>query len=138
MNAELQLEHEFDAAEEPQLAAEIARVMHYRPLMSRLARVGAGYADAASAIAQSAARLAPIATPAEVAETPPPLPADRRSLEEVIDDLRDAASAPPCAEWLDNARAEQRQQARRYAMAWLTTFAITGAIIAIAALIVRA
>lgn len=135
MSAEPLLKPDFDEPEDHQLAADIARAMHHRPLMSRLARVDAVHGDPASAIAQSATRLAP--APEVGAETPPPLPVDPRSIEEVIDDLRDAASTPLSSEWLDRARLEKRQEARRHAFAWVTTLAIVGTIVTAAAFFLR-
>ena len=39
MAARAQVKPDFDGPEDRQLADDIARVMHHRPLMSRLARV---------------------------------------------------------------------------------------------------
>jgi hypothetical protein len=68
---------------------------------------------------------------------PPPIAADPRSLEEVIDDLGYEASPPPSAEWLDKARREQRAERRRHAIAWVTTLGIAGTIVASASLLLR-
>ena len=55
----------------------------------------------------------------------------------MIDDLDHVASPPPSAEWLDKARREHRQERTRNAMAWVTTLAIAGTIVAVAFLLLR-
>lgn len=135
VTASVQVNPDFDGPEDRQLADDIARVMHHRPLMSRLARVESAHEGAAGFVAKSAtlaARAEPAAVPA-----PPPLPPDARSLEEVIDDLGYAASPPPSAEWLDNARLAHRQERMRHAMGWLTTLAIASSIVAGVFLLLR-
>lgn len=135
MAASVQVKPDFDGLEDRQLADDIARVMHHRPLMSRLARVESAHEGAAGFVAKSAhlaVRPEPAAPPA-----PPPLPADARSLEEVIDDLGYAASPPPSAEWLNNARMAHRQERMRHALGWLTTLAIASTIVASVFLLLR-
>jgi hypothetical protein len=137
MVASAQVQPDFDGPEDRQLAADIARVMHHRPLMSRLARVEAAHEGAAGFVAKSA-RAAPAGQPAAaLAEPPPPLPSDPRSIEEIIDDLGYRAAAPPSAEWLDKARLAQRQERMRHAAGWLTTLAIAVTIVASAFLLLR-
>lgn len=137
MAAPAQVKPDFDSAEDRQLADDIARVMHHRPLMSRLARVETAHGDAAGAVAKSAMRLAPAPAAPTETEGPPPLPADPRSIEEVIDDLGYAASPPPTAAWLDKARRSQQKERARHAVAWVTTLAIAGVIVAAAGLLLR-
>ena len=61
MAARAQVKPDFDGPEDRQLADDIARAMHHRPLMSRLARVETVHGDAAGVVAKSATRLAPAA-----------------------------------------------------------------------------
>jgi hypothetical protein len=135
MAASAQVKPDFDGPEDRQLADDIARVMHHRPLMSRLARVESAHEGAAGFVAKTAKRAAPV-EPA-TAEGPPPMPSDPRSIEEVIDDLGYSASPPPSAEWLDNARLAHREERRRQALGWLTTLAIATTIVATAFLLLR-
>ena len=138
MAARAQVKPDFDGPEDRQLADDIARVMHHRPLMSRLARVENAHGNAAGAVARSVTRLdAPSPAPAAPETPSSPAPADPRSIEEVIDDLDYVASPPPSAEWLDKARRSQQQERRRYALAWVTTVAIAGVIVAAAFLLLR-
>ena len=46
MAARAQVKPDFDGPEDRQLADDIARVMHHRPLMSRLARVETAHGEA--------------------------------------------------------------------------------------------
>ena len=138
MAARAEVKADFDGPEDRQLADDIARAMHHRPLMSRLQRVEAMHGGADGAVARTAARLAPVpAAPPSISALPPPIPVDPRSLDEVIDDLGHVASAPPSAEWLDNARRERRRQRNRNALAWVTTVAIASTIVAAAFLLLR-
>lgn len=130
MAARAQLKSDFGAEEDHRLADDIARAMHQRPLMSRLARVEAAHGDAAVAVAKSAIDLATPRDEPAVVQAPPPLPvAELRSIEEVIDDLGYAASPPPSAEWLEKARRTKVLERRRHALAWVTTLAIAGVIL---------
>ena len=139
MAARAQVKPDFDGPEDRQLADDIARVMHHRPLMSHLARVETAHGEAAGFVAKSATRLAPnLPAPAAAETLPPPISADPRSLEEVIDDLDHVATTPPGATWLDTARREHRRERMRNAMAWVTTFAIAGSIVAVAFFLLRA
>jgi hypothetical protein len=137
MAARAQVKPDFDGPEDRQLADDIARAMHHRPLMSRLHRVEAMHGNADGAVARTASRLAPVPAPPSIAALPPPIPVDPRSLDEVIDDLGHVASPPPSAEWLDNARREHRRQRNHNALAWVTTVAIASTIIAAAFLLLR-
>lgn len=138
MSAHPQLIPDFDDPDDRQLAEDIARAMHHRPLMSRLARVEAAHGDPAGAVTKSAARLAPNPSAPAVAEAAPPLlSVDPRSIEEVIDDLGYVASKPPSAEWLDKARREHRKERARNAIAWVTTLAIAATIVGVAFLLLR-
>ena len=60
MAAGAQVKSDFDGPEDRQLADDIARAMHHRPLMSRLQRVEVMHGNAAGAVAKSATRLAPV------------------------------------------------------------------------------
>jgi hypothetical protein len=139
MTAGAQVKSDFDGPEDRQLADDIARAMHHRPLMSRLQRVEVLHGNAAGAVAKSATRLAPgpATTPAPAQALPPPLPADPRSLDEVIDDLGHFATTPPSTEWLEKAQREHRRERTRNALAWLTTLGIAGTIVTIAFLLLR-
>jgi len=138
MAARAQVKPDFDGPEDRQLADDIARAMHHRPLMSRLQRVEAMHGGAEGAVTRTASRLAPVpAAPPSIGALPPPIPVDPRSLDEVIDDLGHVASPPPSAEWLDNARREHRRERNRNALAWMTTVVIASTIIAAAFLLLR-
>lgn len=133
------------------LADEIARAMHYRPLMSRLARVEPTFtgpkATNAPPLMRDAAFAAAEAAMADTA--PPPIPqsdaallpatfAYSASIEELIADAADSVtSTPPSAEWLNKARRERQRTSIRNVAAWLTTLAIAGSIIAAALLMLR-
>jgi hypothetical protein len=138
MAARAEVKADFDGPEDRQLADDIARAMHHRPLMSRLQRVEAMHGNADGAVVRTASRLAPVpAAPPSIGALPPPIPVDPRSLDEVIDDLGHVASPPPSAEWLDNARREHRRERNRNALAWMTTVVIASTIIAAAFLLLR-
>lgn len=127
---------DFDAPEEHQLADDIARAMHDRPLLSRLARVEEKHGGGEAFIAEAATQYAP-------EPQPPPEPAtllpeiDLRSLGEVLDDLHDVPAPPPSTDWLANARRAHRQSQVRQAVAWATTLGIALAIIGLALLVLR-
>lgn len=138
MAAGAQVKSDFDGPEDRQLADDIARAMHHRPLMSRLQRVEVMHGNAAGAVAKSATRLAPVpSAPAPAQASPPPIPVDPRSLDEVIDDLGHFAAPPPSTEWLENAQRAHRRERRRNGLAWLTTLGIAGTIVAVAFLLLR-
>lgn len=137
MSAQPQLKPDFDSPGDHQLADDIARAMHHRPLMSRLARVEAAHGDPAGSVTKSATRMAPSPSVPAVTEAAPLLSVDPRSIEEVIDDLGYGASKPPSAEWLDKARREQRKERMRNAIAWVTTIAIAATIVGVAFVLLR-
>lgn len=140
-----------EGADGRRLADEIARAMHYRPLMSRLARVEPTFTEPEGRSVPPLMRDAAFATDeAATADTPPPpipqrdaavLPATfaySASIEELIADAADSVtSAPPSAEWLNKARRERQRTRMRNVAAWLTTLAIAGSIIATALLMLR-
>lgn len=134
MSARAQMKPDFDGPEDRQLADDIARVMHHRPLMSRLARVSPAPASDPAPEQQSAPEVA--TGPAEMS-VPPPFAADPRSLDEVLDDLGYSPAPPPSAAWLNNARLAHRQAKVRNAVAWATTLGIAFAIIGVALLLLR-
>ena len=137
MAARAQVKPDFDGPEDRQLADDTARVMHHRPLISRLARVEAMHGNPASTVTNTASNLAFAGAPALAEATPAHLDADPRSIEEVIDDLGYSASPPPSALWLDKARREKRQERTRHAMAWVTTFVIAATIVGGAFVLLR-
>jgi len=130
MAAKAQLTSDLGAEKDHRLVGDIARAMHHRPLMSRLARVEAAHGDAAVAVANLTSDLA---TPREQSsrfQAPLPLrAAELRSIDEVIDDLGYAASPPPSADWLEKARRTKTLERQRHALAWVTTVAIAGVIL---------
>lgn len=135
MSAGANVTPDFDGPEDRQLADDIARAMHHRPLLKRLSRVEQLDGGAMDFLANAAPSLA--AQPhAAAVETPQPA-AELRSIEEVIDDLGQTAAAPPSAQWLENARQAHRQKRVSYALGWLTTLAIAIAIIGVAAVLLR-
>jgi hypothetical protein len=136
MNAGAEVTADFDGPEDRQLADDIARVMHHRPLMSRLARVESVHGGGADVVAQSAPQAAPEPA-ASSAQAPAPPDADPRSIEEMIDDLGHVASPPPTAEWLDNARRAHRKAKVRNAVAWATTLGIALVIVGFALVLLR-
>ncbi len=137
MSANARVKPDFDGPEDRQLADDIARAMHHRPLMKRLARVESSHGKAAEFVAKSAKEAA-VATPALPAASDMPLTtADPRSIEELIDDLGHVAKTPPSADWLENARRANREMRKRHAIAWVTTLGIAVAIVGLAALLLR-
>jgi len=136
MNAVAEMTPDLDGPEDRQLADDIARVMHHRPLLSRLAQVDSVHGGGADMVARSAPQAPPEAAElpidaAAVAETDP------RSIEEVLDDIGHVASPPPSARWLDNARSAHRKAQVRHAIAWATTLGIALTIIGVALLLLR-
>jgi hypothetical protein len=136
MTAAAQATPDFDGPEDRQLADDIARAMHHRPLLSRLSRVDAIHGDTAASLID-AMQSAPKVKEIGPLEAAPPL-GELRSLEEVIDDLGNVAGAPPSAKWLENARQANRQKRVSHVVAWLTTLAIAVSIVGLAALLFRA
>ncbi len=138
MSANAHVKPDFDGPEDRQLADDIARAMHHRPLSKRLARVESSHTDAANFVARSAGVALPDASAAAsdiefFARAPDP-----RSIEEVIDDLGHVARPPPSAQWLENARRAHREARVSHALGWVTTLAIACSIIGVALLFLRA
>jgi hypothetical protein len=136
MTAAAQTTPDFDGPEDRQLADDIARAMHHRPLLSRLSRVDAIHGDVPASVAA-------VITAAPAMQDVASLGAARslgelRSLEEVIDDLAQVSGPPPSAQWLENARRTHRQNRVSHIVAWLTTLAIAVSIVGLAALLFRA
>jgi hypothetical protein len=126
-------------AEGSRLADEIARAMHSRPLMSRLARVETSF-GAPATLAERAADVDAGSPPPIQQDGDAPLePALTASIEELIDDTTAGAAAatPPSADWLDAARRERSRDRLRNVAAWFTTFAIAGSIVGAAWLMLR-
>lgn len=121
------------------LAQEIAKAMQ-PPLMSRLARVQSSFGELAGVDAVEVAPAAPVPPPIPALQLPiaaqpaaviaarlAPSPA----LMDLIADDPDAGFAtPPSAAWLGKARRERNRARLRNALAWLTTLAIGGGIVA--------
>jgi hypothetical protein len=138
MSANAHVKPDFDGPEDRQLADDIARAMHHRPLSKRLARVESSHTDAADFVAKSAGVAAPDVSPADADIEFFAQPADPRSIEEVIDDLGYVQRAPPSAQWLENARRAHREARVSHAIGWVTTLAIACSIIGVALLFLRA
>lgn len=140
--------------DEAQLADEIARVMHDRPLMSRLERVGQAYGTEPSGRVHT---LRPPMHP-RVAATPPPVPSYayepnrfQAAEQAAIDSAQTAAVfgfradnddvvvvPPPSAEWLEKARRERSIARLRNVLAWAAAIGIGAGIISAATLILSA
>lgn len=131
---------------ERDLAAEIARVMHQRPLMNRLARVDSAYAGAPQDKGPPD-RGPPDEVPAQPREhsSPPvlqqPMPSKpvgtTSSQTQAVHGAtierqpqRERTSPPRSAAWLGKARRERNRARLMNAFAWLSTVAIGGTIIA--------
>jgi len=141
-------------ADEAQLADEIARAMHDRPLMSRLQRVGHAYP------AEPNSNVYPLRGPMNpgLAAQPPPIPAYAyepnrfEAAERAALDTNETAAVfgfhadnddvvvvpPPSAEWLEKARRDRSIARLRDVLAWVATVAIGGAIISATMLIMNA
>lgn len=126
---------------ERDLAAEIARVMHQRPLMNRLARVDSAYAGAppdegppdevpaqprehsAPPVLQQPMPSKPVGTTSSQAQSAHGATIERQP-------QRERTSPPRSADWLGKARRERNRARLMNAFAWLSTVAIGGTIIA--------
>jgi hypothetical protein len=122
---------------ERDLAAEIARVMHQRPLMNRLARVESAYVgvppDKESAqpreqssppvLRQPPMPSKPVGTTSSQAQSAHGATIERQPLGE-------RTTPPRSADWLGKARRERNHARLMNAFAWLSTVAIGGTIIA--------
>ena len=123
---------------ERDLAAEIARVMHRRPLMNRLANVESAYAVGPSepALGQSEApssatvpSQSPMSSGTNTAATST-TQARQGATVAGTQPQRDNTSPPRSAEWLGKARRARNRERLKNALAWLSTVAIGGTIIA--------
>lgn len=131
---------------ERDLAAEIARVMHQRPLMNRLARVDSAYAGAppdegppdkgppdevpaqprehsAPPVLQQPMPSKPVGTTSSQTQAAHGATIERQP-------QRERTSPPRSADWLGKARRERNRARLMNAFAWLSTVAIGGTIIA--------
>ncbi len=122
------------------LAEEIARAMHNRPLMSRLARVGNNGGQGGAAQPRPDATLdASRLPPPSPQDDAPPGPALTASIEELIADVgRTVTGTPPSADWLRKAKSERRRDRMRNVAAWFTTLGIAAAIVGSALFMLRA
>jgi len=120
---------------ERDLAAEIARAMHRRPLMNRLARIESAHAGVLpeNGLTQSGQpSSAPILSPppmpshAAVATSSPAQAAPIDS----VQNHWEGFSPPGSTEWLSKARRERNRSRLKNGLAWLSTVAIGGMIIA--------
>ena len=126
---------------ERDLAAEIARVMHQRPLMNRLARVESAYAGAppdkgppderppqprehsSPPVLQQPMPSKPVGTTSSQTQAAHGATIERQP-------QRERTSPPRSAAWLGKARRERNRARLMNAFAWLSTVAIGGTIIA--------
>ena len=127
---------------ERDLAAEIARVMHQRPLMNRLARVESAYAGAPPdegppdevppqprehssppVLRQPPMPSKPVGTTSSQTQAAHGATIERQP-------LRERTTPPRSADWLGKARRERNRARLMNAFAWLSTVAIGGTIIA--------
>ncbi len=122
---------------ERDLAAEIARAMHQRPLMNRLAHVESAYAgvppdkgsaqprehSSAPVLEQPPMPSKPVGTTSSQTQAAHGATIERQA-------QRERTSPPRSADWLGEARRERNRARLMNAVAWLSTVAIGGAIIA--------
>jgi hypothetical protein len=122
---------------ERDLAAEIARAIHQRPLMNRLARVESTYAGAPPD--NGSAQPPEHSSPPVLQQQPmPSKPVGTTSSQTQAahgatierQPQRERTSPPRSADWLGKARRERNRARLMNAVAWLSTVAIGGAIIA--------
>ena len=122
---------------ERDLAAEIARVMHQRPLMNRLARVESAYAGAPPD--KESAQPREQSSPPVLRQPPmPSKPVGTTSSQTQAahgatierQPQRERTTPPRSAAWLGKARRERNRARLMNAFAWLSTVAIGGTIIA--------
>ncbi len=127
---------------ERDLAVEIARVMHQRPLMNRLARVESAYAgappDKGPPPDQGSAQPREHSSPPVLQQPMPSKPVGTTSSQTQAahgatierQPQRERTSPPRSAAWLGKARRERNRARLMNAFAWLSTVAIGGTIIA--------
>ncbi len=122
---------------ERDLAAGIARVMHQRPLMNRLARVESAYAgvppdkgppqprehSSPPVLRQPPMPSKPVGTTSSQTQAAHGATSERQP-------QRERTSPPRSADWLGKARRERNRARLMNAFAWLSTVAIGGTIIA--------
>ncbi|MGI9403314.1 MAG: hypothetical protein ACR2OF_02250 [Hyphomicrobium sp.] len=117
---------------EMDLAAEISRIMHRRPLMNRLARVESVHA-AVSPEPASAQSGDPSSAPVLSQPPMPSQPATATSTTtqavhgatvEGAQSQREQNSPPRSAEWLGKARRARNREHLKNVLAWLSTIAI--------------
>ena len=126
---------------ERDLAVEIARVMHQRPLMNRLARVESAYAGAPPDKGppdEGPAQPREHSSPPVLQQPMPSKPVGTTSSQTQAahgatierQPQRERTSPPRSADWLGKARRERNRARLMNAFAWLSTVAIGGTIIA--------
>jgi hypothetical protein len=112
------------------LAEEIAKAMHHRPLMSRLARIESQFGVVPSARGATPAATTPPALPVGRDEPAAP-PALSASIDELMEEFGESVSSPPkSVEWLGKARRERNRRRLHNVAAWLATLTIGGSIVA--------
>ena len=124
---------------ETDLAAQIARAIHRRPLMNRLAQVKPAYAGELHQ--NGSTHLgnpgpAPVHSPPTMPSQPvaaasSPVQATYSKPIEGIQPQQERTSPPQTADWLGKAQRERNRARMTNAFAWLSTVAIGGAIIVI-------
>jgi hypothetical protein len=142
MAAQAQFQEDLSIDLERSLAEDIARAMQHRPLMSRLARIEATYADEVPGVLPARITETTRPPPIPVNDTPPPLPAMNGSAAMPIDQLMeefgaDEPTLPSPAEWLGKARREHAHARLRNIAGWFATLTIGGSLIALATLIIK-
>lgn len=125
------------AESETDLAAEIARAIHRRPLMNRLAQVKPAYAgepheNGSTHLGDpgSAPVLSPTTMPSQpVVAASSPVQAAYCTPIEGLQPQQERTSPPQTANWLGKAQRERNRARIKNALAWLSTVAIGGTII---------
>jgi hypothetical protein len=137
---------EDDIEHQNELAARLTRTLQHRPLMSRLSRIEAAYAELPTSITPP--------EPPVVASVPPPLPpvaqfpkpaeqaqhvAPGRPIEELMEEYGDEQEPLPesSTAWLGNARRERSRVQLHNVAAWFATLAIGFSVIGIAILMLQ-
>jgi hypothetical protein len=136
MAAHVPVKDDIDAELEDDLVDEIARAMHRRPLMNRLAHVQAAYGEQPAAVRPSPAPSVPPPIP-QTQAAPLALelelePDDTVSIDQLMEEFEEwETTTPTSAEWLGKARRERARARLRNLTGWLATIAIGGSIILI-------